>query len=328
MRILCSISGIDFNVEHFPGTYFSREVCHPIFHLPQKRLLSYTGKWAAGELTRTDSYLLFPALLKSSDRVDFRVPVFRNEQTDSIVALNMEYLVRTVIKINAVVNPGVHFPFIAVTADTRYLTNVHHWIESWDEAYKAFASGKERDYDDRKLVQRESALQRMIKNPHRKVSDYAGPLAEWAAIAGDFPIFLTRSPYTDMQVPLAEYWKSIISKCARDESLYSIPAKDLRELIEHCEDKIPAGSIYSHALFKLLRYAENKQGNFLGLGDLDLGTTSYTLLDDNTSVEAANLKALIDSAPLEEPRAAQYPSKFQYMRAKLRWDMAKKSGAR
>jgi len=38
------------------------------------------------------------------------------------------------------------------------------------------------------------------------------------------------------------------------------------------------------------------------------------------------MKALIDSAPEEKPRPEQYPTKFAYMRAKLRWDMAQKYG--
>lgn len=323
MKILCSLSGIEFECSHFPGTFFSRETYHPVFNLPQKKLLSYTGKWAAGELTRTDSYLLFLSLLNSSEQVEFRVPVFRNEQTDSIIANNMEYLVRTVIKINTVSNPSVVFPRFVVSPDTRFLQNVHHWIESWQDCYQQFLDGYKTAHESRKLINREAALQRMIKNPHKAVSEYAAQIADWASIAGDFPVFLTQSPYTTLKVPLAEYWKSIISKAAKDERLFSIPPKDLQELLDHCEENIPAGSIYSNALFKLLRHAQEKQKNFLGLGDMDLHST-YTLLGEGDSVESANMKALIDSAPVERPRPEQYAKNFDYLRAKLRWEMAQK----
>src|SRR6476659_7008978 len=114
MKILCAYSSLEFNVDHFPGYLDSMESHHPVFDIPQKKLLCYTGKWASGALTLTDSYLLFLALLKSSDRVDFRVPVFRNEKTDSIVARNMEYLVRTIIKLNAVHNRSEVFPHYAI----------------------------------------------------------------------------------------------------------------------------------------------------------------------------------------------------------------------
>lgn len=327
MRILCSISGIEFSVDHFPGEFFSRETYHPVFHLPQKRLLSYTGKWASGELTRTDSYLLFLALLNSSDHIEFRTPVYRNELTDSLIATNMEFLIRTVIKLNSVVNPAVTFPRFAVTVDTRYLTNVHHWIEAWNDAYKDFLNGYKSAHESSKLINRENALARMIKNPHRAVAEYAGPLAEWAVIAGQFPEFLMETLPGSSPVRLCDYWKQIIQKCARDESLYTVREADLAELIEHCEDKIPVGSIFSHALFKLLRHAAEKHKNFLGLGDRDL-VSNYSILADSTDTESANLKALIDSAPVTEPRREQYATQFQFMRAKMRWDMARKAGER
>lgn len=327
MKILCSYSGVEFECSHFPGTFYSSELFHPIFNLPQKKLLSYTAKWAGGELTPTDSYLLFLALLHSSDHVIFRVSAYRDEHTNSVIANNMEFLVRTVIKLNTIATPSVSFPHFAITPETRFLSNVHYWIETWHEAYTDFHSGKAREYDDRKLLHREMALQRMIKNPHRSIKDYASQLAEWASSAGEFPQFLTASPYTGTQIPCDEYWKSIISKCARDDSLYSIPDKDLNELMEHCEDKIPVGSIYSNALFKLLRHAIEKKANFLKLGDFDL-SSGYKLLSESDTVESANLKALIDSAPQEEPRLEQYPTKFQYMRAKMRWDMARRAGER
>lgn len=323
MKILCSISGVEFDCSHFPGTFYSREIAHPIFLLPQKRLLSYTGKWATGELTRIDSYLLFLALLNSSEQVEFRVPVFRNEHTDRLIALNMESLVRTVIKLNTVRNPAVTFPRFAITPETRYLTNVHHWIECWNDSYQSFLDGYRSAHESRKLITRESALQRMIKNPHKSIREYAHQLAEWAETAGEFPTFLTKSPWSSLSIPCNEYWKAIISRAARDEYLTSVSSVDLQELLDHCEDKIPVGSIYSHELFKLLRRALEKQKNYLGFGETDLRST-YAILDDPQDVEAANMKAMIDSAPTEEPRLEQYPNKFKYLQAKLRWDMARK----
>ena len=179
MKILCSYSSVEFECSHFPGTFYSRELIHPIFYLDQKRLLTYNKKWAGGELTSTDSYLLFLALLNSSDQIDFRVPVFRNEHTDRIIALNLKPLVRTVIKINTVRNPAVTFPRFVITPETRYLTNVHHWIECWQDAYQDFLDGYRTAHESRKLIIRESALQRMIKNPHKHISEYATKLADW-----------------------------------------------------------------------------------------------------------------------------------------------------
>lgn len=325
MKILCGISGIEFTCEHFPASLTSREISHPIFSIPQKKLLSYTGKWAAGELTPTDSYLMFLAILNSSELVEFRMPVFRTHETDSIVAQNMESLVRTIIKLNTVTNPSVIFPRYAVTPDTKTLSNVKYWIENWASSYKDFIDGYRKESASARLISREAALERMIKNPHLPISAYASKIADWAAVAGDFPHFNVTSPFSKLPVKLSDYWKDIIIRCTKEESVYAVPQADIEELLEHCETNISIGTIYSNALFTVLRKAVEKQRNFLGLGDMDLSKGKYQFLTESDTVESANIKALIDSAPEEEPTASQYPTKFAYIKAKMRWQLAQEA---
>lgn len=324
MKILCRLSGVEFVVEHFPGTFHSREANHPIFQLEQKRLLSYLGKWSGGELTTTDSYLLFLALLNSTELVHFRTPVYRTPQTDSLIAQNMESLARSIIKMNAVRSAEKTFPSYVISPDTRELTNVKYWIENWISGYDDWRSGYKSAHDSAKLIRREQALERLIKNPHKRVQEYAGQLADWASIAGEFPQYSVKSPFSGLEISLSEYWQQLIVRCTRSEQLFSIHRPDLEELLEHCEDKVSAGSIYAFNLFKVLRAAMEKQRNFLGLGDQDLGKTTYTLLDQSSSVEDANIKMMIDSAPTEKPRRDQYPKLFDFMRANARWEMAQR----
>jgi len=326
MKVLCAISGVEFTVEHFPAYLTSREVSHPIFSLPQKKLLSYLGKWASQELTPTDSYLLFLSLLNSSELVDFRVPVSRTTETDSIVAQNMENLAKVVSRLNAVTNPSVVFPRYAVSPETKTLANIKHWIENWNDSWQDFQDGFSREYDSRKLIVRESALERLIKNPHLPISSYASKIADWASVAGAFPEYLTTSPFTGLKVSMGDYWKEIIVKCSREESLFLVPQVDIQDLLDHCESNISIGTIYSNALFKVLRHAIEKQKNFLGLGDMDLGKIKYQILSTDDTTESANIKAMIDSAPEHEPRPESYPTKLAYLKAKLRWQMAKKYG--
>lgn len=328
MKILCSLSSLEFSCDHFPGTFYSRELHHPIFLLPQRKLLPYASKWASGSLTPTDSYLLFLALLRSSDLIEWRVPVSQCEQTASIVANNMESLLRTVIKLNTVTSHEEIFPHYAISNDTRFLTNVKYWIDNWEHCYQDFKSGYKSAHESAILIRRENALARLIKNPHRPISSYSGELSHWAEQAGQFPTFLVSSPFGSslgQKISCAEFWKEIIVRCTKNDYIFSIPDGDLLELIEHCEEHIPIGSIFSHALFKILRDAQSRKRTFLDLGDPDL-KSSYTLISSSANVEDANMKALIDSAPAEEPVREQYPSQFAYQKAKLRWDMAKKFG--
>ena len=86
MKVICKYSSIPFTCEHFPGVLDRGETCHPIFLIPQKKLLSYLGKWSSGGLTPTDSYLLFLAILHSSEQIYWRTPAIRSSQTDSIIS--------------------------------------------------------------------------------------------------------------------------------------------------------------------------------------------------------------------------------------------------
>lgn len=324
MKILCAYSSIEFNCDHFPASLFSREAYHPIFNLPQRKLISYLGKWSAGELTPIDSYLLFLATLNSSDLIEFRTPAIRTERTDAIIAQNMENLTKTIIRLNTVVNPAVVFPRYVISTETRGLDNVHHWIQNWRDAYQEFLDGYRSAHESQKLIQREHALERLIKSPHRPISSYAPSIADWAAVAGEFPTSLTISRLSGKQMTLGDYWKEIITTAATEEKIFSINRSDLEELIEHAECNVSNGTIFSHALFKILRHAREKQKNFLGLGDLDITRSTYQILTSTDSAEDANLRAMIQSAPQNPPKLEDYPTKFAFMKAKLRWDMSKK----
>jgi hypothetical protein len=329
MHCLCAYSSVEFEVTHFPGYLTSREVAHPIFSLPQKKLLSYLGRWATGTaFTPTDNYLLFLSILHSSDLVEFRVPAIRTESTPQIIAQNMEALCKSISRLNTVVNPAVVFPRYVISPETKDLSNVAYWIHNWNQAYQDFTDGYRSAHDSSKLIQREHALERLIKNPHRPVSSYAGQIADWAAEAGNFPTAITVSRLTGQRCSISDYWKQIISKCAHEDSLFAINRQDLEELLEHCETEIPIGSIFSNALFSVLRHAIKRQRNFLDIADLETGTsnfgTGYRILSPTDSVESANMQALIMSAPADKPKEKDYPSKMAYLKAKMRWEMAQK----
>lgn len=328
MKILCAYSGIEFSCDHFPLGLYSRESSHPIFCVPQRKLLTCLNKWGAGELTKIDSYLLFLALFRSSDLIDFRTSARITKITDSIVAQNMEPLSRILAKQNTITSPEEVFTHYVISHETCDLSNIPVLLDNWKENYDAFLKGYRSAHDMSRLNRRETALSRLIHSPHKTAAQKAPALAEWAAAAGDFPTYLVINPFTKLQIPMSEYWKMLIVKCASNLGVYGIPSADLDELIEHCETTIGFGTTQSSFLMQSLREAQSKQKNFLGLGDLDLSKTKYTLLDQSSTTEDANMKALVDSAPEFEPKREQYPTSFQYLKAKMRWDQAVKAGLR
>lgn len=320
MKILCKYSGIEFRVEHFPFTLEAREVAHPVFSISQQKLLVTIAKRYPENLTKIDTYLGFLAILHSTGRIDWRVPCYYQPAHDGIIANNIERLIRITGIMGAIQHPAFTAPTFVITPDTRNLATVHHWIGVWEQCFKEFQDGNKRAQLHDRIVRREQAMERLLKDPAKSPANYANQLAEWAALAGEFPTGTV--PVEGKQIALSEYWKAMIRRCARKESVFSVNDTDLYELIEHCEESIPHGSIYAHTLMRVLRDAAEAKKNFLDLGDFDIRTSTYKILSDTDTPERANILAMIDSAPAEEPIQSNYPSKIAYLRALYKWKAA------
>lgn len=318
MRILCAYSSIEFRVEHISFGLQSRESYHPIFDAKSSKLIEYITTHWPEKTPPIESYLCYIALLRSTDRLAFHVPAIRTNKTDAVIAQNMESLLRTVQNINKIQVPGLQLPSFVISPETRSLENSHFWIEAWNSALSDFYDGHKRSNLHEMIVTKEQVMERFIKDPSKSPSNYANTLADWAALAGSFPVTET-VPYNGEQVTLSEYWKTLIRKCARAEALFSIDDVDLQDLIDHCEDKIDQGSIHTYTLMKVLRDARDRKKTYLGLGDLDISTSTYRILSDSDSAERANILAMIDSAPSDKPIASNYPSKIAFLRAQFKW---------
>lgn len=325
----CSISGLTIHCNHFPIHLRDREAMHPIFHAPQRALFGFTKKWAANEIPHEDSYLLYLALLKSTNKVFFRTnAIYRGAPTDAIVANNMEKLLVVVNRMNTISSANV-FSAVAISHDSSDLTSSTHWIDNWNENYEEFKDGYQFASSVKKLSIREAALEKLIKSPHKDVSSYATDLARWASTAGNFPSFLTL--VDGINIPLCDYWESIIIAAAQKRFL-SIPSLELKQVIDHCEENIPPGSIYHHKLLVVLREAKEYIGGFLGMvagSSVLTRLTPWTFAPDappasdaDDNIEAINIHALVASAPKEEPRRDQFQKHFDYIRAKIKWDAA------
>lgn len=330
MKILCSYSSIEYSCEHIPGIYIGSGEAHPVFSLSQKKLLGLLPKYFAGELTETDSYLVFLALLKSTELVQWSVPAIRTPLTASLIAANIQALADMVGKINAIHHPAFALPQFVISPDTRTLDNIKHWLAIWHNAYEDWLSGLADSTLREKLNRRERALERLIKNPAIAPIKYAGMLADWAATAGQFPTFKMQHPVTKLNTTLDAYWKEIITKCYKAESIISFPPKDVQELLDHCEETIEAGSIFSFHLFSTLREGKDRQNNFLGLdfsSSLNASNPGFKILAPEDSVEDAAIALLISTAPTSAPSRMDYPSAFAFLKAQMKWELAQKHTA-
>lgn len=324
-RITCSKSGVIFQCEHMPVALSTPSYVHPFFHLPQKKLISLAGVWAAGKLTPTESYLLFLSLLDSTSLIQWRHhAVYREGQTDAIVANNMESLLHIIAKINLISHPTFSLPSFVIGPDTVDLNNSYHWIKVWKENYHDWydsqITSREREELKHRIDSREESLQRLIKSS-TPVETYANMLADWAALAGHFPTSQTIHPISKQPITISEYWKQIIRTVANEDNLWRLPRKDIVELIDHCEDNIVHGNIYAHTLMRYIRKGLAQYDNYLGFGD-STPETSFTILPSSAGVLEINKAVLISTAPSEEPKKNQYSSHFEWLKAFTKWKLA------
>jgi hypothetical protein len=333
MKFICKYSGLEIQTSHFPGYIHTATVCHPAFELDAHKILSYAPKFLAGQLTETDQYLLFLAGLHSTSLVSWRTQAQYNAKTMQICAQNMHTLFSVLSKLDVFKHPSFACPRYIISADTRNLASIRYWLASWLKAYEDFNNGYRSVSLQNRIIRREAALERLIKS-RRPTESYAKVLADWASLAGDFPKFSV-TVGTDSNartLSCSEYWKEIIVRIGKKDSIWTISQQDLQELITHCEDNIEAGSIYSHTLMKYLRTAYEDISNPLGFGV----KTSFKILDDMEdsaatseqpeSIEAQNLRTILSTAASEEPRQENYPTKFEYIKAKMIWQLAQKKG--
>lgn len=328
-KLQCAKSGITFSVEHLPITIpLSTPIYHPFFSLPQKSLISLAGQWAAAKLTETESYLLYLSLLDSTELIKWRAPATYNVRTAAAIASNMESLLHIIAKINLITHPSFTLPSFVISPDTADLGNSSHWITAWTDNYRewydSYLTSHQREELKEAINHREEALQRLIKSS-TPVERYAALLADWAAIAGQFPDFSITHFKSGKSILIGDYWKSIIRAAHDDDRIWEFPRADIVELIEHCEDKIVHGNIYAHTLMRHLRDALKKYDDYCGFGDWTIAgkPTAFTIMRESDGVQETNLAALVQTAPEAEPRKHQYRTTLEWLKAYTKWSVAK-----
>lgn len=319
-RILCGISNVPFKCDHVPMVLQNREYNHPIFSLPQKKLLGLYSVYNKGELSDIDSYLLFLALLKSTEAVQFISPAIITESTVSIIAKNLGSLVQVIWETNAIVAPSFKQPKFYLRSDTATLDNISVWIAAWRSNIEEFKQGIIYQSQHEALVEVEKRLTKLIFTPEAGQIKLAAATADWADKAACFP------------VAKREEWKLTIRKCYNLEAMFSTPKELLIEIKCFCEENIEAGSIQFHTLMQTLRTGIANHNDFLGLGSFNNTTkkasgASFTLLSADTSIEEASMLAIIASAPKNEPVIENYPNKLAFLQAKLAYRQAAKLGS-
>lgn len=324
-RVICGISNIPIKISYVPMLLKNRELNHPIFTLKQKDLLNLYIKYTKGELSDIDSYLLFLALLYSTDAVKFVAPARITSSTSRIIASQIGQLVNVIWQTDAIKHPRFKQPKYKLTKDNDTLDNVKIWIQAWQSNINDFKLGLSRDSDIRKLAKVEEKLYKVIHSPDASNQLLASVIADWADKAADFP------------ADKADNWKLIIRKCFNPSAMFSTPKAKILEIKHYCEENLEIGTVHRIKLMEVLKHGIALHNDFLGIGvfdnpkDAELG---YTLLDNTEDTKVAKQKEedillkIAAEAPDKFPIESNYPNKLAYIRAKVAYQQAQKLKAK
>lgn len=332
MKVYCAKSGIPYSTGelfNYDGIHAIHE--HPIFSFSNAQLLGffehvYSGEGMesnSSESSSTEQYLLCLALLNKLPN-QWKCQV--NKELALPYALKyLEPLARLVEKVNANRQYLNSIPSIVIDKTTNDLRCLSDWINAYNEAY-AEATNISAAFRRGKQVSRlESVIDRLIaKGFDKNRSRISKVVADWAVVAGDFPVSVKELWYDMVQVSFSDDFLSVLGATAT--------LADYDELIEHCEDYIPHGSTLAAVLMRKLRDARAMIQEFTAptkaqkaakLAEIDLSDIS----DEEDSREIpvpvkieATGKVIIGIS--KEPIKSEYPDSISYLRDLIRWRKA------
>ena len=326
---ICCKSGIELTISHMGMLCFDGgnkvggvRLHHPVFDLEYSALArpELVARYLDRSLDSTDTILYFLALLHSSNLVTFNHPATPSIAT---VESNMLPLMDILEWLYTIHHPRLSMPHMAISEDTAELPNIDQWIKAWNQARADFEDGYVALNRAQLMLRKEDTLERVIKSQATDVSKYAGILADWAVLAADVPD--TVRDFDGKLVDTAVYWRSLLVTCAKSEShIWRLPIDDLTDMLDWLENHMDAGTIYGHAVLKLVRDGIATHRNYLGftmLGSTDASSAGILTQND---AEYQYSKILASDAPLTEPRQYDYPNKIAYLQASIKWKQAQK----
>ncbi|CAN5950701.1 unnamed protein product [Sphagnum jensenii] len=277
------------------------------------------------KFSEKENKLLFLALLNATDCVFFS---HYADPSPRIVQANMEALYKILGCSELVLAELRSVPKYVISANNNNLSNIHRWIDTWNEVKNAYKAISFTLPVREKLRQRELILNKFLYSD-METTEYAGKLASWAMDAANVP------------GNLREYWIELFK--LKGEEIFKVKIVDLQELVEHMETKlytvIKNRSGYLPYASKVLEHVRNilKIAEAGRIGQL--GGSLFEIIDDDdlTNIELPNFvgykrpenisynnaKIAANSAPEKEPKIGDYKGNISaYAKAKAAWRLS------
>lgn len=242
-----------------------------------------------------------------------------------IIVSQFERIIKLVFSIP--VDRRAEFPNYRIDSSNSDFSGLIHWLDAIQSVFDEWKqSGKELELH-RILAKKESVLITLLNHRYsKKPAAIAYSLAEWAAIAAEFPksCFYLSDGTTSTT---AEYWKTLIKHAFVDNHLEFLSLRvdpdDLEDLIDYCEMNIPHGTTHAQILMSKLRLALSVLNEFVRPkikqpSLIEESNDVVGLLSESRSPEFVKIDS---NKILSEPKPKDFKSTAEYLKAKLKWQV-------
>lgn len=287
-NLTCPYSGIQWSC---PGLPFAAYHPHPVFSLSPKKLYALYSLHMKGSLQPVDSYLLSLAYLKASGYCRWDRP---SEQPSVIwIDSHLSRLVAMVELLNSLPSKAVTLPTLILSGS---LDQVEGWLEECTNIVGYYKDGLIQESLASKITKLENKLFNTLQDASDRQT--AISISEWANLIAGFP-----SSSRDL-------WMATIRKAYNKEAMFYTDLSLLKEIKEFCICEIDPMATFFHKLMEILNHAITSNQTYLG----------FNILDDEDEEEAIpHLEA-----PSSFPAREDYPSDLEFLKAKLRYQIAHK----
>lgn len=346
MHILCKYTAIPYAVQNFRNVKMVSH--HPIFDLTFPELNDLATRWSYHD--EVEQRLLFVAMLRTTECVDFRVPAVPSEAT---IKKNMELLLRTA-SWKHTVGDTVSLPGFRVTRDNYTLKSIGAWL---------FRCGEHKtDWDNKsyneQIAERVRIQEERITSRLRRGYRDLGRLIELAMSVANVP------------AAVKPFWSELFTmrpdKLEDKPKIWSADSSQLQAMYSHLVSHVDAATIWGAEVINHCRalIKMNKDGIQYSIMDLPEELRSqteaaipsyekqnYTILpvaggtnvvrivtDGRISTRLRSVEDIINSlsvpdqedittkfleaVPLEQkPEPSDYPTRVDYLRANAAWEL-------
>lgn len=350
MKLLCPFSGIHYEVPTFKLSNFKEhKVPHPFLSFSLNEVLgSCLPAFSKETIFGEDLHLFGTYLITKLPIEIWGNPLLEKAPLEYWIPFwlkNIERLAATAKRLDG--KKPRNLPTFSMLGDEHApLHNLSEWLTSANicinehyasitpEAHKRNkefrANLGEQEFSSESQCNAviEKILRGSLSSPREK-EKFPELISNWAAKVGDFPNSVFRKSNGD-RITLRNFWKQIIQdafdlggkgKGYSNILTSDVTVSDLDELIEHCQENIPCGTMHSRALYEELAKLKEVIQEFRPLANRDnlsmeilSSDDIHTILADVSHLPVVPVKVNDDP---DMPRKEDYPTLSSFVKAKM-----------